>query len=57
MEKRIIVDNGIKKQIAKALSCTVQMVSLALLYRRNTILAKKIRYVALKEYGGVKIGE
>lgn len=57
MEKRIIVDNGIKKQIAKALSCTVQMVSLALLYRKNSVLAKKIRYVALKEYGGIKIGE
>lgn len=57
MEKRIIVDRGIKKKIAKAMNCTVQMVSVALLYKKNSVLAKKIRYVALKEYNGVKIGE
>lgn len=41
-----------QKQIAKAFSCCDRMVVESLTYRKDTELARKIRYVALKEYGG-----
>lgn len=42
-----------QKQIAKAFSCCERMVVESLTYRKDTELARKIRYVALKEYGGL----
>lgn len=59
MEKRIFLDSESKKAIAKELKCSLQFVRLALLYRPKTLglKGKLIRHKALKEYGGVKIGE
>ncbi len=54
--KRIWVERGIGKKIARALQCSTVIVSLALNGKKDTPLAKKIRYVALKEYRGKEIG-
>ena len=59
IEKRIFIDSESKKAIAEELKCSLQFVSLALLYRPKTLglKGKMIRYKALNEYDGVKIGE
>lgn len=56
MKRQIIVGHGDVKKIATALGCTVQSVGNALHFRKDTPLAKKIRFYAMKEYGGVEIG-
>ncbi len=50
--ERIWVPYGNVTKIAKALECSNQMVNGALAGRKTSDLAKKIRYVAKKEYGG-----
>lgn len=50
------MDRGNVKKIAKAMNCTREMVSKALNFKKDTPLAKKIRFYAMKEYGGVEIG-
>ncbi len=52
---RIYVEHGKGKQIAKALGCTPEFVSTALAGKKNTKLAKKVRYVAMKQYNGKEI--
>ena len=52
MKKKIVVDHGDQQKIAAAMGCTREMVSKSLNYAKNTTLARKIRYVAVKEYGG-----
>ncbi len=54
--KRIWVKQGTGKKIARAFDCSTVIVSLALNGKKDTELARKIRYVAIKEYGGVEIG-
>ena len=57
-EKRIIIVGltvGTGKEIAKALGCCTKMVSLAVQGRKRTPLAKKIRNVAIQQYGGVEV--
>lgn len=57
MKKRIVVEYGNVKKLSEALNCTQQMTTLSLAYKRNSILARKIRRVAVEQYGGVEVGE
>lgn len=59
IEKRIFLDSESKKKLAEELQCSLQFVRLALLYRKKTmgLKGKMIRYKALNDYNGVKIGE
>ena len=54
--KRIILDYGKAKQLAKVFKCSREMVSKALHFKKNSELARKIRYVAKEQYGGIEIG-
>lgn len=56
MVRKIVLDRGGAKQIAGAIGCTREMVSRALNYKVDTSLARKIRYVAKEQYGGVEVG-
>jgi len=56
MKRRIIVNHGDVEKIARSFQCTREMASKALNYKKDTELAKKIRYVAKARYGGVEIG-
>lgn len=40
-------------RLAKSFKCTDKMIYLALTYRANSELARKIRYTAVKEFGAV----
>jgi len=56
MEKTIIlVHRGNTKKIAAAFGVTKSMVSMSLRGHRMGELAKKIRHVALTQYGGVEM--
>ena len=57
MHKRIIVDRGVGKKIAKLMGITAEMVSKSLNFKKNSILARKVRYMAIKDFDGVVIGE
>ncbi len=52
-KRYIDVTEEAKAKLAKALKCTAHFVYLALTYRKNSDLARKLRHTALKEYGGV----
>lgn len=52
--KRIVVQYGEVKAIAKIANCTFEMVSHALAYRKNSLLARKIRKIAI-ERGGQEV--
>ncbi|WP_298551747.1 ArsR family transcriptional regulator [uncultured Parabacteroides sp.] len=56
MKKRIVVDHGEVKRIARLMNCTYEMVSHSLAYRKDTKLAKAIRKMALMR-GGVEVGD
>ncbi len=53
MGKKIFLDPSKKHELAASLGCTEMSVRNALNFVRNTELARKIRFVALKQYGGV----
>ena len=55
--KRIVLDYGKANMIAKTFKCSREMVSKALHFKKNSELARKIRYVAVKEYGGIEVGK
>ena len=56
MDKTIImVEYGSLKKIAKVFKVSVPMVSMSLRGHRMGELAKKIRHVALTQYGGVEM--
>lgn len=55
MEKRIVVEHGVLDKIAKAMGCTPEAVCMALRYKRDSMLARRIRQVAVKEYEGVAL--
>ena len=52
-ERYISVDKQTIAKLAKASKCTEKFVYMALTYRSDTVNARKIRYVAVKEYGGI----
>ena len=56
MNRRIVTDRGNVVKIAKTMNCTREMVSKALNFKKDSMLARKIRYVAKERYGGVEIG-
>lgn len=57
MNRRIVLDRGDGLKIASTFRCTREMVSKALNYKKNSQLARKIRYVAKEQYGGIEIGK
>ncbi len=55
MEKTIIlIEYNVAKEMADLMGCSKTMVSLSLQGKRNSDLAKKIRNVALTQYGGIE---
>ena len=52
--KKVVVEYGEVRAIAKILGCTEEMVSKSLSYKKNSLLARKIRKVA-QERGGVEV--
>lgn len=57
MKRRIVVDRGDVQKIACVMHCTREMVSKSLNFNKNSELARRIRYVAKEQYGGVEIGK
>lgn len=53
--KRIIVKHGVRKQIAKSMNCSSAEVSYALNYARENAMSRRIRKVALDQFGGQEI--
>ena len=50
MNRRIVMDRGNVVKIAKTMNCTREMVSKALNFKKDSMLARKIRYVAKEQY-------
>ena len=57
MNKRIIVERGVGKKIASLMGITTEMVSKSLNYKKDSHLARKVRYMAIKDVGGEKVGD
>lgn len=57
MNRRIVVSHGDVVQIARSMGCTYEWVSKALNFKRDSLLARKIRHVAKEQYGGIEIGK
>ena len=57
MNRRIVMDRGRVMDLASAMNCTREMVSKALNFKKDSMLARKIRYVAKEQYGGIEIGD
>ena len=55
MGKKVIVKYGKVNEIAKVMKLQRETVSRALNYQSNSFTARKVRYVAIKEYGGVEV--
>lgn len=53
MEKKIFVEEAAKAHIRRVFKCSRILVWKALNFKSDSELARKIRYVALKEFGGV----
>ena len=49
----IEIDKRSKERLIRAFGCSGKMVYDSLTYRKDTELARRIRYVAVKEYGGI----
>lgn len=54
MKRKIVVEHGEQRAIAQIMGCTVEMVCHSLAFRKNSILARQIRKVAV-ERGGVEV--
>ena len=57
MNRRIVMDRGNVTKVARVFHCTREMVSKSLSYKLNSELARKIRYVAKEQFGGVEVGQ
>lgn len=57
MKRKIVLDRGNVGKIAKMMNCTREMVSKSINFKKNSMLARKIRFVAIKHFGGVEVGE
>ena len=51
------MDRGSGVKLACTMNCTREMVSKALNFKKDSMLARKIRYVAKEQYGGIEIGD
>lgn len=56
MKKRVIVERGVGRRIAKLLDITPEMVSKSLNFGKDSRLARRVRHIALKDFGGVIVG-
>lgn len=56
MKKRVIVDRGVGRKLATLFGITPEMVSKSLTFTKDSRLARKVRYVAIKDFGGVIVG-
>ena len=56
MKRRIVMDRGRVVQLASTMNCTREMVSKALNFKKDSLLARRIRYVAKEQYGGMEVG-
>jgi hypothetical protein len=54
MKRKIVVETGECNELAKLFGCSLQMVSYSLNFKKNSLLARKIRAAAIKR-GGVDI--
>lgn len=57
MNRRIVISRGDGLKIASSFNCTREMVSKALNFKKDSMLARKIRFVAKEQYGGIEIGK
>lgn len=57
MTHRIIVDRTIPLKIAKLMDVCPATVSLALNYKVDSPIARRIRHMAVKDFGGIEIGK
>lgn len=53
MKRYIEVTKIVRGKLARLFNCSEKMVYLALTHRKDTTLAKKIRFTAVKHYGGI----
>lgn len=51
-KEKIIIQHGQQVKLAEVFGCTQGMVANALNFNRDSELAKKIRHVAITQYGG-----
>lgn len=51
-KEKIIIPHGQQAKLAEVFGCTQGMVANALNYNRDSDLAKRIRHVALTQFGG-----
>lgn len=51
------VSNDARNKLMKVFGCTEKMVRLALTYRSDSDLARRIRHTALKNYGGMNMAQ
>ncbi len=56
MKKKIVLDHGNVAKIAKVMRCTPDMVSKSVNYKKDSELARRIRFVAKEQFGGVEVG-
>lgn len=57
MNKRIIVGHDVGKRIATLMGITPEMVSKSLNYKKDSHLARRVRYIAIKDFGGIPVGD
>ena len=55
MDRRIVVRHGDVEKIASSMRCTREMVSKSLNFKKDSMLARKIRFVAKEQYSGVEV--
>lgn len=51
----ILVKHGVKRKMSKLFKCSERQVGLALQYKVESELARRIRYMAIKDFKGVKV--
>lgn len=57
MKKRVIVDRGVGRKLATLFGITPEMVSKSLNYKKDSYLARRVRYMAIKDFGGIPVGD
>ncbi len=57
MKKHVYLDKAGKGKLQQVFSCTDVMVWKALTFESDSELARKIRHTAIKEFGGVLMGD
>lgn len=55
MAKKIVMKRGAVNKISRDMNITHEMVSKAVNFKKDSELARKIRYVATSQYGGVEV--